>query len=181
MNERLVLATHAGQVGVWDWDIPKNELVWDNSMYRLYGIQKGDFGGAYEAWARTIHPQDKAHTEGEIQAALRGEREYAPEFRIVRPNGTIRYLKADSQTFRDEDNKPLRMVGSNIDISERKQVEEEIRRLNEELEQRVQVRTEELAAKYAELERANRLFVGRELRMIELKGRIKELEDKINV
>ena len=144
MNERFVLATHAGQVGVWDWDIPKNELVWDNSMYSLYGVQKGAFGGAYDAWARTIHPQDRAHTEVEIQAALRGEREYALEFRIVRPEGTIRYLKADSKTFRDEHGKPLRMIGTNIDISELKRAEEELRTLNAELEERVLERTREL-------------------------------------
>jgi len=124
MNERLFLATKAARIGVWDWDIPKNELSWDDSMYRLYGIKNGDFGGAYDAWVRTIHPEDKERTEGEIQAALRGEREYAPEFRIIRPDGTIRYIKADSQTFLDEKGKPLRMIGTNIDITERKQAEE---------------------------------------------------------
>jgi PAS domain S-box-containing protein len=123
MNERFAQATRAAELGVWDWDIPNNQLVWDNSMYRLYGIPEGTFGGAYEAWARTIHPEDKEYTEGEIQAALRGEREYAPEFRIIRPDGSIRYLKAVSQTFRDEDGKPLRMIGTNIDITERKRME----------------------------------------------------------
>ncbi|MDU0458670.1 MAG: ATP-binding protein [Geobacteraceae bacterium] len=156
MNERFVLATHAARVGVWDWDIPNNELVWDDSMYRLYGIQTGDFGGAYDAWACTIHPQDKAHTEAEIQAALRGEREYAPEFRIVRPDGTIRYIKADSQTFRDEGGNPLRMIGTNIDISELKLAEEELRTLNAELEERVLERTRELLQAKEAAEAANR-------------------------
>jgi signal transduction histidine kinase/CheY-like chemotaxis protein len=156
MNERLVLATHAGRVGVWDWDIPKNELVWDDSMYSLYGIEKGSFGGAYDAWACTIHPQDKAHTEGAIQAALRGEQEYAPEFRIVRPDGTIRYLKADSRTFRGEDGKPLRMIGTNIDISELKRAEEALRTLNVELEERVLERTRELQQAKEAAEAANR-------------------------
>jgi len=178
MNERFVLATRAGQVGVWDWDIPKNELVWDNSMYLLYGLQKGDFGGAYDAWARTIHPQDKARIEGEIQAALNGEREYAPEFRIVQPDGSIRYLKADSQTFRDEEGRPLRMIGTNIDITERKRAEDALNRLNEELEQRVGKRTKELERRNHELEQMNKAFVGRELKMVELKERIKELEKK---
>lgn len=151
-SERLSLATQAAQLGVWDWDIPKNELVWDDSMYRLYGIQTGDFGGAYDAWVSTIHQQDKVHTEGEIQAALRGEREYAPEFRIVRPDGTIRYIKADSQTYRDDVGNPLRMIGTNVDITERKQAEEKIHILNQELELRVAERTAQLEESNKELE-----------------------------
>ncbi len=135
MNERFVLATNAGQVGVWDWDIGMNKLVWDDSMYRLYGIRKEDFGGAYDAWARTIHPLDRARTESEIQAALRGEREYACEFRILRPDDTVRYLKADSMTIRDEAGKPLRMIGTNIDLTERRTAEQERRSLELQMQQ----------------------------------------------
>jgi PAS domain S-box-containing protein len=124
--ERLQLATRAANIGIWDWDIVQNELVWDDSMYQLYGIQKRDFGGAYDAWLRTLHPEDKAYTDGEIQAALRGEHEYAPEFRIVRPDGSIRYIKADSQTLKDGEGKPLRMIGTNFDITERKRMEAEL-------------------------------------------------------
>ncbi len=127
-SERLQLAIHAAQIGIWDWDVVNNELLWDESMYKLYGIQSGDFGGAYDAWAQTIHPQDRAYAEGEIQAALRGEREYAPEFRIVRPDGSIRHIKAESKTMHDQDGKPLRMIGTNIDITERKQAEEALRK-----------------------------------------------------
>jgi PAS domain S-box-containing protein len=151
-SERLQLATRVANIGIWDWDIVKNELVWDDSMYQLYDIRKGDFGGAYDAWIRTIHPDDKAHTDGEIQAALRGEREYAPEFRIVRTDDTIRYIKADSWTIRDPEGKPLRMIGTNIDITDRKQVEVKIRTLNQELEQRVAERTAQLESTNKELE-----------------------------
>ncbi len=127
-SERLQLATHAAQIGVWDWDVVNNELLWDESMYKLYGVRREDFGGAYDAWACAIHPADRAYAEGEIQAALRGEHEYAPEFRIVRPDGSIRYLKAESKTIYDRDGKPLRMIGTNIDITERKQAEEALRK-----------------------------------------------------
>ncbi len=134
-SERLQLATRAANIGIWDWDVVKNELVWDDSMYQLYGIQRADFSGAYEAWIRTIHPEDKAHTDGEIQAALRGEREYAPEFRIVRPDGSIRFIKADSRTIQDSEGKPLRMIGTNIDITERKRILEAVQRSQSALEE----------------------------------------------
>ncbi len=132
-EERLGIATHAARIGIWDWDVVKNVLIWDDSMYALYGIRKEDFSGAYDAWSRTIHPEDKARTEEVIQAALRGEHEYSPEFRILWPDGSIRHIKADSQTFRNQDGNTLRMVGTNIDITERKRAEEEKARLESQL------------------------------------------------
>lgn len=150
---RLHLAASAGEVGIWDWDVVKDELIWDDSMYSLYSIPKGSFSGAYHAWTSTLHPDDRPYTEGEIQAALRGEREYAPEFRIIRPDGTVRIIKATSQTIRSEDGKALRMIGTNIDITERKQAEEEILKLNTDLEQKVAARTAELADANEQLHR----------------------------
>ncbi len=124
-TERLRLATEAGLIGVWDWDIARDELVWDASMYRLYGLREADFGGAYEAWIRAVHPEDKAFADAEIRAALRGEREYAPEFRVVWPDGSIHHIKAASRTLRDAAGAPVRMVGINYDLTERKRAEEE--------------------------------------------------------
>ncbi len=155
-SERLQLATRAAGVGVWDWDVVKNELKMDDSMYKLYGIRKEDFGGAYDAWARTLHPEDKSYAEGEIQAALRGEHEYAPEFRILRPDGSIRHIKADSKTIMDDDGKPLRMIGTNIDITERKLSEQEMRQYKDHLEETVQQRTEELLLARDAAEDANK-------------------------
>jgi signal transduction histidine kinase/DNA-binding response OmpR family regulator/HPt (histidine-containing phosphotransfer) domain-containing protein len=81
-------------------------------------LHEADFGGAYEAWAVAIHPEDKAATEGEIQAALRGEREYAPRFRVIWPDGSIHHLKAASRTTYDAEGRPLRMIGVNYDLTE---------------------------------------------------------------
>ncbi|SJZ41881.1 PAS domain S-box-containing protein [Trichlorobacter thiogenes] len=151
-EERLQLATQSSGIGIWDWDLVTDSLVWDESMYRLYGLRREDFSGAYEAWFRCIHPDDTHLTSDAIQAALLGEKEYAPEFRIVRPDGTVRLIQAASKTFRDPDGKPLRMIGTNLDITERKQAEEQIRKLNDELEQRVQQRTAELMERSRELQ-----------------------------
>lgn len=123
---RLRLATQAGNIGIWDWDIQKNTITWDTSMYRMYGIDEHEFKGAYEAWQKTVHPEDLAFAEKEIQAALQGQRDYAPEFRIIRPDGEIRYIQAASQTLRDAAGNALRMIGTNVDITDRKKAEAEL-------------------------------------------------------
>ena len=127
-NERLSTATTAGGVGVWDWDIPNNVLVWDEVMYQLYGLQKAGFGGAYEAWSVAIHPDDKRATEDDIQAALSGERAYAPRFRVIWPDGSIHHIKAASRTTYDAEGRPLRMIGVNYDLTDQVEVEEALAR-----------------------------------------------------
>jgi len=122
-KERLEAAASAGIVGVWDWDIPNNRLIWDKVMYRLYGRCEEDFAGAYEAWASALHPDDRIYTENELKAALRGECEYSPEFRVVWPDGSIHHIKAASHTTFDDQGKPLRMIGVNYDQTEQKNIE----------------------------------------------------------
>ncbi len=122
-EERLAIATRAGIIGIWDWDVVNNHLTWDEAMYRLYGTRAEDFGGAYEAFVSAIHPEDKARIEAEVQAALRGEREYTPEFRVVWPDGSIHYLKAASHIEFDANRQPIRMIGINFDLTLQKQSE----------------------------------------------------------
>jgi PAS domain S-box-containing protein len=127
VHERLAIATQGAGIGIWDWDIVQNIIVWDDQMYRLYGIRAEDFGGAYEAWIHGLDPEDKVHGDAEIQAALRGEREFAPQFRVRWPDGTVRHIKADSRTIRDAAGNPIRMVGINFDVTERVKAEEALR------------------------------------------------------
>ncbi|MCX7192340.1 MAG: ATP-binding protein [Proteobacteria bacterium] len=155
-EERLKLATSAGGIGIWDWDIAANVLAWDVSMYALYGIGQEEFGGAYDAWLSTLHPDDRQFCNTEIQAALRGEREYAPEFRIIRPDGSIRNIKAYSKTYRDAAGNPIRMIGTNFDITDLKRVEAELRKYKDHLEEEVQLRTTDLVLARNAAETANR-------------------------
>ncbi|WP_300449233.1 response regulator [Accumulibacter sp.] len=150
-RERLEVATRAAEIGIWDWDVEKDELVWDDAMYRLYGLRKEDFGGAYEAWSGALHPEDRARTEAGIQGALRGEREYSEEFRVVWPDGSVHYILAASRTYRDADGRPLRMVGTNIDTTERKLAEAELIQYRDHLAELVEQRTAELAHSNKEL------------------------------
>jgi len=151
-ENRLQLAVKAAQLGIWDWDVPRNELVWDDAMNAQYGIDGKAFGGAYEAWSRSVLPEDFERANADVQAALRGEREFVSEFRIKWPDGSIHYIKGMAQTIRDKDGRPLRMVGINFDITEQKRVADEIMRLNTELEHRVAERTAQLEAANKELE-----------------------------
>ncbi len=117
-EERLRMATGAAGIGIWDWDIVKNDLVWDDRMYELYGVARTSFAGAYEAWLQGVHPDDVARCDAESQAARAGKEEYRTEFRVVWPDGTIRYLRAFAQIVRDREGHPLRMVGTNFDVTD---------------------------------------------------------------
>jgi signal transduction histidine kinase len=91
-----------------------------------------------------LHPEDLASTEMLLQQALSGEAEYEPEFRIVRPNGSIRFIKAYGIVIRDEQGNPTTIIGIHLDISDRKQAESQLRQKNLELEELVKLREEAL-------------------------------------
>ncbi len=126
LTERLQIATVATNIGIWDWDVVKNVLIWDETMYKIFGIKKEDFGGAYEAWAATVHPDDFAKGNEEVQSALKGDSNFHTEFRIVWPDKSIHYITGDASVERNADGVATRMVGTNLDITERKKVEKKL-------------------------------------------------------
>ncbi len=132
-STRLVLATRAGGVGIWDYDIVNNILEWDDQMFSLYGITKSQFGGAYEAWLAGVHPDSKAQGEAEIQMALNSEKEFDTEFKVLWPDGSVHDIRALAIVLRSSTGKPLRMIGTNWDITRQKKTEAEIKQRNEEL------------------------------------------------
>ena len=122
-NDRLSLAARAGGVGMWDLDVATDRLSWDDQMLRLYGITREEFTDANEAWQSGVHPDDRQRADAEIHAALRGEKEFDTEFRVVWPDGTIRDIRALALVARDASGRPLRMVGTNWDITAQKRLE----------------------------------------------------------
>lgn len=122
-EQRLSLALSAGNFGVWDWDIKKNVMVWDDRMYEIYDVSKDSISVVVEAWQNRIHLEDRDRVLEDIKTGVVGERVYNTEFRIVHPDGKVRYLKADGIMIRDEEGKPSRMIGLNRDITEGKQME----------------------------------------------------------
>ncbi|MBI3903338.1 MAG: PAS domain S-box protein [Nitrosomonadales bacterium] len=151
-EERLTLATVKNGVGVWDWNLVTQEMIWDDSMYMLYHIRREDFIGTEEAWRASLHPDDLTRGDQEVADAIADKKPFETEFRVIWPSGEIRYIKAVAKVFRDEQGKPLRMLGINMDVTERSKAEEEVRKLNRDLEQRVVERTAQLETANKELE-----------------------------
>ncbi|PZV23279.1 MAG: hypothetical protein DCF18_07055 [Cyanobium sp.] len=125
-TEYLQVAAASGVVGIWDWDPVHDELTWDSVMYQLYGVQPERFSGAVEAWAQTVHPEDRHFAERELQAAVRGERDYAIRFRVVWPDGSVRFIQAASRRFFDGEGRVVRILGVNYDVTELVQTQERL-------------------------------------------------------
>ncbi len=126
LNNRLSLATDSAGIGVWDYYVKENKLIWDKWMYKLYGISEDQFSGAYEAWQNRLHPDDRERSHLALQQALNNEKDFDIEFRVLWPSGEIRHIKANAQVQRDENGEAERMIGINYDITDRKRSMEKL-------------------------------------------------------
>jgi len=124
--DRLSMATRVAGVGIWDYDVIENKLVWDDKMFALYGITPDQFGGAYDAWRAGLHPEDRQRGDDEIQLALRGEKDFDTEFRVAWPDGSTHHIRAYANVQRDGEGRAVRMTGTNWDITPQKQAEREL-------------------------------------------------------
>ena len=118
-NLRMKLANDSAQIGVWEWDLVSGELIWDEWMYKLYGITENSFSGAYDAWVNSIHPDDMEESRKQLDDAIAGIGTFNPEFRVVHPNGQVRTIKASAEVIRDNDGNPLKVIGVNYDITDK--------------------------------------------------------------
>ncbi|MEI6888203.1 MAG: PAS domain S-box protein [Bacteroidota bacterium] len=125
VSARAELAARAGGVGIWDYDIVNDILLWDDQMFALYGITGKEFIGVYEAWQAGVHPDDKERGDKEIQMAILSEKEFDTEFRVVWPDNSIHNIRALAVVQHDDSGKALRMIGTNWDITELRKAEKE--------------------------------------------------------
>ena len=127
ISTRLELAVQAGGVGVWDLDIVKNELLWDDRMFELYGLEPSNFGHSYESWLNGIHPDDFERSDAEIKMAIRGEKDFDTEFRVCWPDGTVHNIRANGIVLQESSANSSRIIGTNWDITEQKRLEEKLK------------------------------------------------------
>jgi PAS domain S-box-containing protein len=120
-RERLRLATSAGGIGTWDYDIPSGTLEWNDAAYAIYGVDPGSFQPDRSSALRFMHPEDVESTVSSLrECLLDGSKECRSEFRIVRPDGEIRYLRIGGEILRDSEGRPERFVGVIIDLTPEK-------------------------------------------------------------
>lgn len=134
-EQRLSLATQSAKMGIWDWDLLNNNLVWDEQMFVLYGCKPEDFDDAYDAWEKNLHPDDKKQAYLDSLMAREGKTDYNTEFRVCHANGDVRHIKGFGKVLFDNDANPVRMIGINWDITQQKEAEEELTNQKRILEQ----------------------------------------------
>jgi signal transduction histidine kinase len=128
-DARLEMMLAASGTGFWEWDIGSGELVWSEAIFRQHGMEPGPRAPAFAAYIDTIHPDDRETFESAVAAAVEGGGSFALDFRIVWPDGTVRWTHGAGRVFRDETGKPVRMIGTGQDITEQKRLIEDRDRL----------------------------------------------------
>jgi len=152
---RLGLAYDAADIGAWDMDLKTEDLYWSDRQFKLFDIPRGSEKIDFKTAIARIHPDDVDRVVKATLSAIREDRPYRDEFRVVHRNGEVRWLVGQGRPLRhDSDGKPQAMTGVNYDITERKAAELQLARVNEELETRVAERTRELEREMQERQEA---------------------------
>jgi len=132
-EERLRLALEAGRLGVWDWNVGTGQVQWSGNLEPMHGLPRGDFAGTLEGFQALVHPDERARVNEAIRRALDAGSGYDIEFRNLRPDGSVHTMAAKGKVLRDAEGRPLRMLGTAMDVTERRRLEDELRRHAERL------------------------------------------------
>jgi PAS domain S-box-containing protein len=127
VNDRFKLAAESAGIGVWDYDLYEQKVLWDEQMKRIFGFSDHSSEMTYDDWLMTIHPEDRAKAHAEIQQALLENATYDTDYRIIWPNNEVHNLKAIGRVTRDESGYPVRLTGINYDITDRIRIESTLR------------------------------------------------------
>jgi PAS domain S-box-containing protein len=152
---RLIEVQRIAHVGSWDWDIVGGELRWSDEVYRIFGLKPQEFGATYKAFLARVHPEDRGSVEQAVKASLADPRKpYELEHRVIHPDGSERVVQQHGAIRCDTDGKPVRMIGSVLDVTEHIQTEmaltkaiKEINRYKERLEAENIYLRQEISAK----------------------------------
>ena len=146
IRERLELSQSAGDVGTFDWNVVTGTVHWTREQERLFGLPPGGFDGSYGGWSRHVHVDDLQRMEETIARALGENLPFHAEYRIIIPDGSLRWIEAKGVVIRGSDGTPERFIGINLDITQRKHLELRLAATNEELAEYAAVASHDLQA-----------------------------------
>ena len=173
-EQRLRLALEGADAGFWDWHLPSNTAVFSDRFYTMLGYEPREFLADFNTWTEWIHPDDRKRVVTDLQRKIQeGEPQLEIEYRMrTKDGGWLWILGRGKVVEKDENGTALRITGVNIDITNRRLLESEIRSLNTVLEQRVKDRTEALSKANEALEEEN-------MQRLDAEGKLKaSLEEK---
>lgn len=121
-RRQLKLATKSAGIGIWEWDVKKDKLIWDEEMFKLYGLDTGQTP-TYKEWEQFVHPDDIKRINSMVDATLKKDVPYDTHFRILWSDGSMHFLRAFAYVLRDKKGKPVKLIGVNWDITKEKEVD----------------------------------------------------------
>ena len=125
-EERLRLAQQVARVGTFEWNIRSGVNRWTPELEIMYGLSPGSFPGTQAAWEKLVHPEDREKVLRAVGKAMK-DGAFEEEWRVIWPDGSMRWLLGRAWVFRDQAGDPERLIGVNIDVTERKLAESELR------------------------------------------------------
>lgn len=146
LQDRFRLAVESAEIGLWDLDLDTGDLHWNDTMYKLYGLQPGRVKLSRWTWMDQILPDDLPRIRREISEAMNGNRPFASEFRIRRGDNCVRHLKSFAKFYRDERNRAIRVSGAFWDISDLKRAQASLEEARRKAEQAAEAKSKFLAA-----------------------------------
>lgn len=163
IKERYELAMRGSSDGLWDWDITNNNVYFSDRWKSMLGYDPEELENNFDTWKELLHPDDKERCTNYVQDYVKsdGKSSFEMEFRMRHKNGSWVHILGRALMVVNDDGKPTRMVGTHVDIT-----------------QRVQYETQ-LKEKLNEIETLNKIMIGRETKMVELKKEIEKLKQEI--
>ena len=132
-EERFRFAQKAAGIGTFDWNMKTGVNTWTPELEALYGLPPGGFGYTQKAWEKLIHPDDRAKTLQRVAESYESGSPVEEEWRVIWSDGSVHWVVGRWQVFRNATGEPVRMMGVNIDITDRKNIEEALRKSEERL------------------------------------------------
>jgi signal transduction histidine kinase len=145
MKERFELAINSANIGIWDWHIRNNSLIWDTNMMELYGTSSQNFDCTLESWRKLIFPADLSKFNEQFSNAVQFQTSFRSEFRIQHPVAGLKHIRIFADVILDKEKQPVRLIGVNWDITERIKQEHNLNEAKERVENNFKLKSAYLA------------------------------------